>query len=95
MSKSMPIEENVVSPEYWRKRFIVAKEKVDNISILRAMISGDPYYDSAAGSNEYNNVMRGNASAIKTQRAVLALEKYIDSVNNMESKSHLKKIHVP
>lgn len=85
-----------LSVDSWRKRFKALSAKLKNTSVKKALVAGDPYYNSVDGMNDYNNIVRGSAGLERTARAVHTLEKYLDGQSEPKPiPRHLRKMHIP
>ncbi len=100
MAKQSLQTENLVSVTYWRDLFFLHKKTIEamnpKVSLHAALIQGDQYYDTAAGTTEYTNLIRGKAGIEKTVKAVKALERFLSlcEAPNTTNK-HLKNIVLP
>ncbi len=100
MSVDKENHQNLVSVTFWRERFHELKAKVEaikpKVSLQQALIRGNAFYDSAAGTADYFNLIRDKAGIAKTQRAVQALENFLlDNDHVKKGTKHLKNIVLP
>jgi hypothetical protein len=63
--------------EFWRKRFNRLRKDLKGRSIIKSLIDGNSYFDSAEGGNVYRNVLAETASLDRTRIAVNALETHL------------------
>jgi hypothetical protein len=63
--------------EFWRKRFKRLRKDLKGRSVLKSLIDGNSYFDSAEGGNVYRNVLAEAASLDRTRIAVHALETHL------------------
>lgn len=85
-------DDQMISVEYWRERFLKARGRLEGKSIIRTLVLVDVYYDSVDGINDFKNVSRGKAGLEKTRKVVLALEKHLEDAPTTPKKNYLKKI---
>jgi hypothetical protein len=91
MSRNTQNEEVGFYVSYWRDQFRELCAKLENISIVKALVDGDSYYDSVDGFNDYRNIVSRRASIHKTRRAVKSLEKYLERQENSKLKKIIKR----
>ena len=93
--KNIPV---VMQTEDWRKLFQTALDSFPEDKVLyRELSSIDPFYDTAEGKQELDNVRYNKAGITKTARAVKTLEKWFDlqKSSNVSKIIKRQKLHVP
>ncbi len=85
-------DEKILSVSFWRERFLTARKCLGKKPIIRCMSEIDNYYNTVDGMNDFKNVSRCKAGLARTRRAVLTIEKYLETNAEPVKKNYLKKI---
>lgn len=94
MKKEKLVTGKVIYIQDLRKRYFELVKKLGRVPVIKALVTGDDYYNSVEGYNDYKSLQKGSAGLAKTAKGVKALETYLDENPPIKMPRHLKKIHI-